>query len=271
MWKDLSYEWKTAFEEGWIAFKNGSTPIGAALFDENGTLILKNRNRANEKGTINKRISHAEANILRELDITAYNLNELTLYSTMEPCPMCMGTCVMAGIRKLRFAARDPYCGFTYLKDKEPYFMTKNLDYTFADDEMEKACKLACATEYIERFPDKYDTHIEQGGRNVSGGQKQRLCIARALLKKPKILILDDSTSAVDTRTDASIRKAFAEEIPGTTKLIIAQRIASVQESDIIILMDNGQIGAVGNHESLMETSQVYQEIYYSQQKGGLE
>lgn len=138
MWKDISYEWKTAFEEGWIAFKNGSTPIGAALFDKDGTLILKNRNRANEEGTINKRISHAEANILRELDITAYDLNELTLYSTMEPCPMCMGTCVMAGIRKLRFAARDPYCGFTYLKDKEPYFITKNLDYTFANDEMEK-------------------------------------------------------------------------------------------------------------------------------------
>lgn len=138
MWNDLSYQWKTAFEEGWIAFKNGSTPIGAALFDKDGTLILKNRNRANEKGTINKRISHAEANILRELDITSYDLNELTLYSTMEPCPMCMGTCVMAGIRKLRFAARDPYCGFTYLKDTEPYFATKNLDYTFADDEMEK-------------------------------------------------------------------------------------------------------------------------------------
>ncbi len=138
MWNDLSYQWKTAFEEGWIAFKNGSTPIGAALFDKDGTLILKNRNRANEKGTINKRISHAEANILRELDITSYDFKELTLYSTMEPCPMCMGTCVMAGIRKLRFAARDPYCGFTYLKDTEPYFLTKNLDYTFADDEMEK-------------------------------------------------------------------------------------------------------------------------------------
>ena len=119
--------------------------------------------------------------------------------------------------------------------------------------------------------PDGYDYKIEQGGTNVSGGQKQRLCIARALLKNPKILILDDSTSAVDTATDASIRKAFREEIPGTTKLIIAQRIASVRESDIIILMDNGQIGAVGNHESLMETSRIYQEIYYSQQKGGLD
>ena len=139
------------------------------------------------------------------------------------------------------------------------------------DAEMEHACRLACAHEFIERFPDGYDTFIEQGGKNVSGGQKQRLCIARALLKKPKILILDDSTSAVDTRTDAMIRKAFAQEIPGTTKLIIAQRIASVQESDIIILMENGQIGAVGNHESLMETSQIYREIYHSQQKGGLD
>ena len=139
------------------------------------------------------------------------------------------------------------------------------------DEELIHACKLACAHDFIMSFPDQYDHKIEQGGTNVSGGQKQRLCIARALLKNPKILILDDSTSAVDTATDASIRKAFREEIPGTTKLIIAQRIASVQESDIIILMDNGQIGAVGNHESLMETSKVYQEIYYSQQKGGLD
>ena len=139
------------------------------------------------------------------------------------------------------------------------------------DEELIHACKLACAHDFIMSFPDQYDHKIEQSGTNVSGGQKQRLCIARALLKNPKILILDDSTSAVDTATDASIRKAFREEIPGTTKLIIAQRIASVQESDIIILMDNGQIGAVGNHESLMETSKVYQEIYYSQQKGGLD
>ena len=139
------------------------------------------------------------------------------------------------------------------------------------DEELIHACRLACAHDFIMSFPDQYDHKIEQGGTNVSGGQKQRLCIARALLKKPRILILDDSTSAVDTATDASIRKAFREEIPGTTKLIIAQRIASVQESDIIILMDNGQIGAVGNHETLMETSTIYQEIYYSQQKGGLE
>ena len=139
------------------------------------------------------------------------------------------------------------------------------------DEELIHACKLACAHDFIMSFPDQYDHKIEQGGTNVSGGQKQRLCIARALLKKPKILILDDSTSAVDTHTDATIRKAFLEEIPGTTKLIIAQRIASVQDADLIVLMDNGQIGAVGNHETLMQTSSIYQEIYYSQQKGGLE
>lgn len=139
------------------------------------------------------------------------------------------------------------------------------------DEELIHACKLACAHEFIEAFPDGYDTYIEQGGTNVSGGQKQRLCIARALLKKPQILILDDSTSAVDTRTDAMIRQAFREEIPGTTKLIIAQRISSVQDADMIIVMENGQIDAVGTHEELMKTSPIYQEVYYSQQKGGLE
>ena len=139
------------------------------------------------------------------------------------------------------------------------------------DEELIHACKLACAHDFIESFPDKYDTHIEQGGTNVSGGQKQRLCIARALLKKPKVLILDDSTSAVDTRTDALIRQAFREEIPGTTKLIIAQRIASVQDADMIIVLDNGQVSAVGNHEKLMQTSAIYQEVFYSQQKGGEE
>ncbi len=138
------------------------------------------------------------------------------------------------------------------------------------DEELVHAAKLACAHDFIMAFPDGYNHHIEQGGTNVSGGQKQRLCIARALLKKPKVLILDDSTSAVDTATDASIRRAFREEIPGTTKLIIAQRIGSVQESDMIILMDNGQIAAVGTHEELMASSVMYQEIYYSQQKGGL-
>ena len=136
------------------------------------------------------------------------------------------------------------------------------------DEEMIKACQLACAHDFIESFPDKYDTHIEQGGTNVSGGQKQRLCIARALLKKPKILILDDSTSAVDTATDASIRKAFREEIPGTTKLIIAQRVASVQEADMIIILDNGMISDVGTHDELLARSSIYQEVYYSQEKG---
>ena len=139
------------------------------------------------------------------------------------------------------------------------------------DEEMIHACKLACAHDFITSFPDGYDTHIEQGGKNVSGGQKQRLCIARALLKNPKILILDDSTSAVDTHTDAQIRKAFAEEIPGTTKLIIAQRVASVQESDLIIVLDGGRIAAGGTHEELLKTSTIYQEVFYSQNKGGEE
>ena len=138
------------------------------------------------------------------------------------------------------------------------------------DEELIHACKLACAHDFITSFPDGYDTHIEQGGTNVSGGQKQRLCIARALLKKPRILILDDSTSAVDTATDAMIRRAFREEIPGTTKLIIAQRVASVQDADLILILDNGQVVAVGNHDELMKTSPIYQEVYYSQQKGGL-
>ena len=139
------------------------------------------------------------------------------------------------------------------------------------DEELEHACRLACAHDFIVAFPDGYDTYIEQGGTNVSGGQKQRLCIARALLKKPKILILDDSTSAVDTHTDAMIRKAFREEIPGTTKLIIAQRVASVQDADMIVILENGQVADVGTHEELMETSSIYQEVFHSQQKGGME
>ena len=139
------------------------------------------------------------------------------------------------------------------------------------DEEMAHACKLACAHDFITSFPDGYDTHIEQGGKNVSGGQKQRLCIARALLKNPKILILDDSTSAVDTHTDAMIRKAFAEEIPGTTKLIIAQRVASVQEADMILVIEGGQIAAQGTHDELLQTSEIYREVYESQVKGGEE
>ena len=139
------------------------------------------------------------------------------------------------------------------------------------DEELEKACRLACAHDFITGFPKGYDTYIEQGGTNVSGGQKQRLCIARALLKKPKILILDDSTSAVDTRTDALIRQAFREEIPNTTKLIIAQRVASVQDADMIIILDNGMVADVGNHETLLKTSHIYREVYESQKKGGEE
>lgn len=138
-----------------------------------------------------------------------------------------------------------------------------------SDEELIRVCKLAQADEFIQGFPDLYDTYIEQGGSNVSGGQKQRLCIARALLKKPKILILDDSTSAVDTKTDALIRKAFKEEIPNTTKFIIAQRISSIEDADQIIVMDNGKINGIGTHQELLKTNAIYREVYESQVKGG--
>lgn len=136
-------------------------------------------------------------------------------------------------------------------------------------DEIKHACHLACADEFIEQFPDKYDTHIEQGGTNVSGGQKQRLCIARALLKNPKILILDDSTSAVDTKTDSIIRRGFKEFIPSTTKIIIAQRISSIEDADKIVVMDNGTINGFGTHKELLESNEIYKEVYYSQNKVG--
>ena len=139
------------------------------------------------------------------------------------------------------------------------------------DEEIAEACKLAQADEFVTSFPDGYDTHIEQGGTNVSGGQKQRLCIARALLKKPKILILDDSTSAVDTKTDAMIRAGFKSFIPETTKIIIAQRISSVQDADMIIVMENGRISAKGTHDELMKASDIYREVYEQQTNGGEE
>ena len=141
-------------------------------------------------------------------------------------------------------------------------------DENATDEDIERVCRLAQADGFIREFPDGYDTYIEQGGTNVSGGQKQRLCIARALLKKPKILILDDSTSAVDTHTDALIREAFKKEIPDTTKLIIAQRVSSVQDADQIIVLDGGRIADAGTHEELLETSPIYREVYESQQKG---
>ena len=141
-------------------------------------------------------------------------------------------------------------------------------DENASEEECRRACELACASEFIEKMPEGYNTYIEQGGSNVSGGQKQRLCIARALLKKPKVLILDDSTSAVDTATDAKIRKAFAEAIPNTTKLIIAQRISSIEHADRIIVMNEGHVDGVGTHEELLATNAIYREVYEAQTGG---
>ena len=143
-------------------------------------------------------------------------------------------------------------------------------DENASDEEMVRACQLAQADGFIRELPDQYDTYIDQGGTNVSGGQKQRICIARALLKKPKILILDDSTSAVDTKTDALIRKAFKEEIPNTTKIIIAQRISSIQDADKTVVLDDGKINAVGTHEELLRSCSIYREVYESQTRGGM-
>lgn len=141
-------------------------------------------------------------------------------------------------------------------------------DADATEEECIHACKLACADEFINKMPDGYNTYIEQGGTNVSGGQKQRLCIARALIKKPKVLILDDSTSAVDTATDSKIRKAFAEEIPGTTKIIIAQRISSIKDCDKIIVMEDGAVDGFGTHEELLESNEIYHDVYESQMSG---
>ena len=141
-------------------------------------------------------------------------------------------------------------------------------DKDATEEDCIRACQLACADEFIQKMPEGYHTRIEQGGSNVSGGQKQRLCIARALLKKPRILILDDSTSAVDTATDAKIRQAFAQEIPNTTKFIIAQRISSVQQADRILVLENGQISGFGSHEELLETNAIYRDVYESQTSG---
>ena len=149
------------------------------------------------------------------------------------------------------------------------YDVFVNMRMTHAtEEECREVCRMACADEFISKMPEQYETHIEQGGTNVSGGQKQRLCIARALLKKPKILILDDSTSAVDTATDAKIRKAFAEEIPDTTKIIIAQRITSVKDADRIIVMEDGEVHGFGTHEELMAANEIYRDVYESQMSG---
>ena len=185
--------------------------------------------------------------------------------------------CVKVGGRDVR------EYDLTALRDSVAVVLQKNLLFSgtikenlrwgnehATDAELEEACRLAQADDFIRSFPDGYDTKIEQGGTNVSGGQKQRLCIARALLKKPKILILDDSTSAVDMKTDAFIRAGFKSFIPETTKIIIAQRVASVQDADLILVMDNGKISAMGKHDELLKSSEIYREVY-EQQTGGKE
>ncbi len=185
------------------------------------------------------------------------------------------GTVKVAGIDVRDYKIEDLRNAVSMVLQKNQLFsgtIKENLRWgneNATDEELEEACKLAQAHDFIESFPEQYNTYIEQGGTNVSGGQKQRLCIARALLKKPKILILDDSTSAVDTKTDALIRKGFKEFIPTTTKIIIAQRIASVEDADLIIIMDNGMIVEKGTHEELLASSRIYQEIYEQQMKGG--
>lgn len=184
------------------------------------------------------------------------------------------GTVKVGGVDVRDYDIRTLRNGVAMVLQKNVLFsgtIKENLSWGNAnanEEEMIRVCRLAQADEFIRSFPEGYDTFIEQGGANVSGGQKQRLCIARALLKKPKILILDDSTSAVDTKTDALIRKAFKEEIPDTTKIIIAQRISSIEHADKIIILDNGKIDAIGTHEELLKSNPIYQEVYYSQVKG---
>ena len=179
---------------------------------------------------------------------------------------------LLCGELCLRDTLRGEHRLLTHAGETIPLLGKDNLRWgnpDATDEELVAACKLAQADDFVRSFPDSYDTWIEQGGTNVSGGQKQRLCIARALLKKPRVLILDDSTSAVDTATDAKIRRAFAQRIPGTTKIIIAQRISSVQDADRIIVMDNGRVEAFDTHENLLKKSDLYREIYETQTSGG--
>ena len=169
---------------------------------------------------------------------------------------------LMGGPLLLKYAKEGAHCTFIHVTQG------RLEDPNATEEQLWKACRAACADEFLERMPDGLDTDLGQGGVNVSGGQKQRLCIARAILKKPKVLILDDSTSAVDTATDAKIRQAFRQDLPGTTKLIIAQRVTSVMDADLILVMDNGTVAAQGTHEELIKTCDIYREVYESQQEG---